>query len=178
MSGHSKWSTIKRHKGTVDANRGKIFSRLSRDITVATREHGDDISANSTLRAAVDKAKAENMPKANIERAIAKGAGKLPGVLVVETVYEGYGPGGIAFMVKCLTDNKNRTVSEVRSAFSKAGGSLGEAGSVAYIFSGIEMVPSFTIPLSESDAGQFEALYEELESLDDVVDIFTNVENR
>ena len=108
----------------------------------------------------------------------AKGAGKLPGVLVVETVYEGYGPGGIAFMVKCLTDNKNRTVSEVRSAFSKAGGSLAEAGSVAYIFSGIEMVPSFTIPLSKSDIGRFEALYEELESLDDVVDIFTNVENR
>ncbi len=119
MAGHSKWANIKRKKGTEDAKRGKLFTKLARDITVAAREGGGDVNANPTLRTAVDKAKSQNMPKANINRAIARGTGELSGVQIDEIAYEGYGPSGIAFLVQCLTDNKNRTVSQVRSIFNK-----------------------------------------------------------
>lgn len=134
MSGHSKWSTIKRKKGANDAARGKIFTRLAREIQVAAR-NGADPAANFTLRLAIDRARAENMPKENIERAIRRGAGLEKDVAEIEEVtYEGYGPHGVAIIVECLTDNRNRTISEVRRAFNRANGSLGEPNSVAWQF--------------------------------------------
>ncbi len=134
MSGHSKWSTIKHKKGAADAKRGKIFTKVIKEIIVAARMGGGDISGNPRLRAAVAAAKSENMPKDNIERAIKKGTGELEGVSYEEVRYEGYGPGGVAVLVEVLTDNKNRTVSEVRHIFSRSGGSMSEAGSVAWMF--------------------------------------------
>ena len=134
MSGHSKWSTIKRKKGAADAKRGKIFSRLSKDISLAAKAGGGDPDMNPKLRTALLKARAENMPAENIERAIKKGTGELPGGVYEEFVYEGYAPHGIAVVVEVTTDNKNRAASEVRSTFSKNGGNLGGAGSVAFMF--------------------------------------------
>ncbi|UCG81492.1 MAG: YebC/PmpR family DNA-binding transcriptional regulator [Desulfobacterales bacterium] len=134
MSGHSKWSTIKRKKGATDAKRGKIFSKLIKEITVAARMGGGDPDTNPRLRTAIAGAKAENMPKDNIERAIRKGTGALEGAAYEEVYYEGYGPGGAAVYVESLTDNKKRTVADIRHIFSKSGGSLGEAGCVAWMF--------------------------------------------
>ncbi len=134
MSGHSKWATIKRKKGSLDAARGKIFTKLARDIQVAARM-GADINTNFALRLAVDKAKAENMPKDNIERAVRRGAGlEKDAAEIEEIVYEGYGPHGIAVLVSCLSDNRNRTISDLRYQFNRANGSLGEPGSVAWQF--------------------------------------------
>ncbi len=143
MSGHSKWSTIKRKKAKVDAQRGKIFTRLIKEITVAAREGGGDPEANPRLRTAIDAAKAANMPMANIERAIKRGTGELPGVSYEEAVYEAYGPGGVALLIEVLTDNKKRTVAEVRHLVTKHNGSMGEAGSVAWQFEkkGLIQVP-------------------------------------
>jgi len=134
MSGHNKWSSIKHKKGAADARRGKIFSKLIKEITVSARMGGGDPNANPRLRAAITTAKTENMPKDNIERAIKKGTGELEGVNYEEIVYEGYAPGGAAVLVECLTDNKNRAVAEVRHLFSKSGGNLGENGCVAWMF--------------------------------------------
>lgn len=136
MSGHSKWANIKRKKGAEDARRGKIFTRLARDITMAAREGGSgDPAANPRLKIAIEKAKAENMPKENIERAIARGLGKLDeGEEMIEAIYEGYGPDGVAYLVETLSDNKNRTLSELKRVFNKAGGSLASAGSVLWQF--------------------------------------------
>lgn len=134
MSGHSKWSTIKRKKAVVDAKRGAIFTKIIREITVAARLGGGDPSANPRLRIAVNKAKENNMPNENIDRAIKKGTGELEGVTYEEVRYEGYGAGGVAVIVDCLTDNRNRTTPEVRKIFSRNGGNLGETGSVAYLF--------------------------------------------
>lgn len=134
MSGHSKWSTIKRKKAAVDAKRGKIFTRLAREITIAAREGGSDTDTNFRLRLAIDKAKAANMPKDNIERATARGAGGGKDDDLEEITYEGYAPHGVALLVQVLTDNRNRAVAEVRHVFNKQGGSLSEAGSVAWQF--------------------------------------------
>lgn len=134
MSGHNKWSSIKHRKGAQDAKRGKIFTKLIKEITVAARAGGGDADANPRLRAAVNAAKTENMPKDNIERAIKKGTGELEGVNYEESSYEGYGPGGAAVLVESLTDNKNRTVAEVRHIFNKYGGNMGENGCVAWMF--------------------------------------------
>ncbi len=134
MSGHSKWSTIKRKKSVVDAKRGALFTKIIREITVAARTGGEDINSNPRLRIAVMKAKENNMPSDNIERAIKKGAGTLDGVTYEEVRYEGYGAGGVAVMLDCLTDNRNRTTPEIRTIFSKNGGNLGESGSVSYLF--------------------------------------------
>ena len=134
MSGHSKWSTIKRKKGAADAKRGKVFTKIIKEIMVSARIGGGDINSNPRLRSAVLAAKAENMPKDNIERAIKKGTGELEGVNYEELIYEGYGPGGVAMMLEVLTDNKNRTVADVRHVFSKHSGSLGEAGCVSWMF--------------------------------------------
>ena len=135
MSGHSKWSSIKHKKGAVDAKRGKIFTKLIKEITVAARMGGSgDPDANPRLRTAIAAAKAENMPKDNIERAIKKGTGELEGVNYEESTYEGYGPGGAAVLVESLTDNKNRAVADIRHIFSKCGGNLGENGCVAWMF--------------------------------------------
>ena len=134
MSGHSKWSTIKRKKGAADAKRGKLFTKIIKEIMVAARFGGGDINMNPRLRTAVIEAKAENMPKENIERAIKKGTGDLEGVNYEELTYEGYGPGGVAMMLEVLTDNKNRTVADVRHVLSKYNGSLGETGCVSWMF--------------------------------------------
>ncbi len=134
MSGHSKWSSIKHKKGAADAKRGRIFTKVIKEITVAARMGGGDVDGNPRLRSAVLAAKAENMPKDNIERAIKKGTGELEGVSYDEIIYEGYGPGGVAMLVECLTDNKNRTVAEVKYIFDRHGGSLGSPGCVAWIF--------------------------------------------
>lgn len=135
MSGHSKWASIKHKKGAVDAKRGKIFTKLIKEITVATRMGGKDPEANARLRTAIAAAKAENMPKENIERGIKKGTGELEGSTYEEAIYEGYGPGGVAVLVEVLTDNKNRAVADVRHLFERHGGSLGAAGCVAWMFS-------------------------------------------
>lgn len=134
MSGHSKWSTIKRKKASTDAKRGKIFSKLNREITLAARTGGEDITINPRLRAVVLKARANNMPSDTIERAIKKGVGALEGVTYEEIRYEGYGPGGVAIMIDCLTDNRNRTTPEIKTILNKNNGTLGETGSVAYNF--------------------------------------------
>ncbi len=134
MSGHSKWSTIKRKKGAADAKRGVLFTRLSKDITLAAREGGGDIEMNSSLRLVVKKAKDSNMPSANIERAINKGIGNLPGFKYENYLYEGYGPNGVAIMMEVMTDNKNRTFPEIKHIMSKNGGSLGESGCVSWVF--------------------------------------------
>jgi len=134
MSGHSKWSTIKRKKGALDAKRGKIFTTIIKEITVAARNGGGDQSANPRLRQAILKAKGANMPQDNIKRAIKKGTGDLPGVNYEEFVYEGYAPGGVAILMEVLTDNKNRTVADIRHLMTKYGGNLGENGSVAWMF--------------------------------------------
>jgi YebC/PmpR family DNA-binding regulatory protein len=134
MSGHSKWHNIRLKKGKMDAERGKIFTKLAREVIVAAKEGGGNPDANARLRLAIQKARDASMPQENIKRAIQRGTGELEGVNYEELRYEGYGPGGAAVMVDALTDNKNRTVSEVRNIFSKAGGSLGESGCVAWIF--------------------------------------------
>jgi YebC/PmpR family DNA-binding regulatory protein len=134
MSGHSKWSSIKHKKAATDAKRGKIFTKLIKEITAAARMGGCDVDINPRLRTAILAAKSENMPKDNIERAIKKGTGDLEGVNYEESIYEGYGPGGAAVLIESLTDNKNRTVAEIRYIFSKAGGNMGENGSVAWMF--------------------------------------------
>lgn len=133
MSGHSKWANIKHRKGAQDAKRGKAFTKLIREITIAARE-SDDPNSNPRLRTAMLKARSLNMPSDNIERAIKKGSGNLDGYVYEEIRYEGYGPGGVAIMVDCLTDNKNRTAPEIRAIFSKSGGNLGETGCVSYLF--------------------------------------------
>nr|WP_320190049.1 YebC/PmpR family DNA-binding transcriptional regulator [uncultured Desulfobacter sp.] len=134
MSGHSKWSTIKHKKGAADKKRAKIFTKLIKEITVAARMGGGDPNANPRLRHAIDSAKAQNMPKDNVDRAIKKGTGDMDGVNYEEIIYEGYGPGGVAVMVECLTDNKNRTIADVRYIFNKAGGNVGTDGCVAWMF--------------------------------------------
>ena len=134
MSGHSKWSSIKHKKGALDAKRGKIFSKLIKEITVAARMGGGDPDGNPRLRSAIAAGKAENMPKDNIERAVKKGAGELEGVSYEETSYDGYGPGGVAVLVDCLTDNKNRAVADIKHIFERSGGNLGEPGCVAWMF--------------------------------------------
>lgn len=134
MSGHSKWSTIKHKKGKEDARRGKIFSKLIKEITVAARMGGGDPNGNPRLRSAILAAKAENMPKENIERAIKKGTGELPGVAYEEASFEGYGPGGVAVLIEALMDNRKRAVADIRHIFSKNAGNLGEAGCVSWMF--------------------------------------------
>jgi YebC/PmpR family DNA-binding regulatory protein len=134
MSGHSKWSSIKHKKGITDSRRGKIFTKLIKEITVAARMGGGDINSNPRLRTAVQAAKSENMPKENIERAVKKGTGELEGVFYEESIYEGYGPGGAAVYIESVTDNKNRAVADIRHILNKAGGNLGSNGCVAWMF--------------------------------------------
>jgi YebC/PmpR family DNA-binding regulatory protein len=134
MSGHSKWSTIKHKKGAADAKRGRLFTKLIREITMSAKQAGGAPESNPRLRKAIDDAKAVNMPADNIKRAVQRGTGELPGVSYEEITFEGYGPGGTAILVETLTDNKNRTLPEIRTIFSKHGGNLGEAGSVRFLF--------------------------------------------
>ena len=151
MSGHSKWSSIKHKKAATDAKRGKIFTKLIKEITIAARMGGGDPAANPRLRSAIAAAKNENMPKDNIERAIKKGTGELEGVSYEESIYEGYGPGGAAVLVESLTDNKNRAVADIRSIFNKSGGRLGENGCVAWMFEKKGYIAIETIAVDEDD---------------------------
>jgi len=179
MSGHSKWSSIKRKKGKLDAQRGRVFTRLIKEITVAARLGGGDENANPRLRKAIAEAKANNMPAANIERAIKRGTGELPGVNYEEVIYEGYGPGGAALMVEVVTDNKNRTVADLRHIFSKYGGNLAASGSVAWIFEKkgvIEIRPDVAsedeIMLAAIDAGA-----EDVKSDEELIEVLTAPED-
>lgn len=148
MSGHSKWSTIKRKKGAADAKRGQLFTKLAREITVAARQGIPDPESNFRLRLAVQKARGENMPKDNIDRAIQRAAGSDGGAQFDEVYYEGYGPGGVALMILTYTDNRNRTVGELRAALTRAGGTLGENGSVAWMFDNVGLI---TMPVGDHD---------------------------
>ncbi len=173
MSGHSKWSTIKRKKAAEDAKRGKLF-KLGREIEIAARE-GPDPDANFRLRLAVEKARAANMPKENIERAIRRGAGLEKGVALEEIVFEGYGPHGVAMLVEALTDNRNRTVAEVRRVFTRAGGSLGESGCVAWQF---DTKGYLTVLLNDQDPDKIlelaiEAGADDVEISDTIIEIYT-----
>jgi len=179
MSGHSKWHNIRRKKEAEDAKKSKIFSKMSRAIMVAARQGGEDPGKNSALRLAIDKAKEVRTPKENIERAISKGLGIADGLGYEEAVYEGYGPEGVAFMVKTLTDNNKRTVAEIRFIFEKSGGSLGAAGSTAYVFGADPKNPNFTVPItSKNTAEKLIRLIEELEDNDDVQAVYANYEFR
>ncbi len=157
MAGHSKWANIQHRKGAQDKKRGKLFTKLIREITVAAKMGGSDIDSNPRLRLAIDKAKGQSMPKDNIERAIKRGAGETDGADYQEIRYEGYGPGGTAVMVDCLTDNRNRTVAEVRHAFTKYGGNLGADGSVNYLF---DQVGQLLIPAGVDEEKLMEAAIE------------------
>ena len=178
MSGHSKWSTIKRKKGAADARRGAAFTQVSKDITLAAREGGGDHEMNPALRLAIKKAKAVNMPSANIERAINKGIGNLPGMKYENYIYEGYGPGGVAIMMEVMTDNKNRTVPDIRHIMSKNGGNLGESGCVNWMFE-----KKGTITLNKNGVDENIVLEKSLElgaddfgSDNDVIEITTSPE--
>ncbi|MCF7824993.1 MAG: YebC/PmpR family DNA-binding transcriptional regulator [Candidatus Marinimicrobia bacterium] len=175
MSGHSKWSTIKRKKAVVDAARGKIFTRVAKELTIAARAGGGDESANPRLRAAVATAKAANMPMANVERAIKKGTGELEGVIIEEILYEGYGPGGVALMMEVATDNRNRTVSELRHLLSKNGGNLANSGAVAWMFDtkGVIQIPAAGIDEDELMLIVLEAGAEDMSNEGDYFEVLT-----
>jgi len=173
MSGHSKWSTIKRKKAKADAERGKVFTRLIKEITIAAREGGGDESSNPRLRTAIAAAKDANMPAANIDKAIKRGTGELPGVSYEEGMLEGYGPGGVAIYIEILTDNRNRTIAEIRHDFTKHGGNLAESGAVAWMFEKKGLV---TVPKGELDEETLlmmvmDAGAEDLQSEDDMFEI-------
>jgi len=174
MSGHSKWSTIKRKKGAEDARRGKIFTRLARDIMVAARSGGDP-NANPTLRTAVEKARAANMPKDNIERAVKKGTGELAGGELEEITYEAYGLHGIPFLIQCLTDNRNRALADVRRVFNRHGGNMAEAGAVSWMFDtkGYITVEAADLDPDEVFMIAVEAGADDVEVSDDLIEIYT-----
>ncbi len=179
MSGHSKWATIRRKKGALDAKRGKIFTRLIREITIAARQAGGDPEGNPRLRLAIDNAKAANMPADNIERAIKKATGELEGSQITELTYEGYGPGGIAVLIEVATDNKNRTVAEVRHLFGKNGGNMGETGSVAWMFERKGMITVKRENKSEDEMMEIilEAGADDLATEEDFFEVTASLEN-
>lgn len=169
MSGHNKWSKIQHKKGAADAARGKVFTKIIREIMVAARDGGGDPDMNARLRTAILAGKDANMPKDNIDRAVKKGSGDLEGVSFVEATYEGYGPGGVAIVVDCLTDNKNRTVAEIRHIFSKAGGKIAESGSVSYLFKSKGIIEFDKEKINEEDLMEkaLDAGAEDVEAQDD-----------
>jgi YebC/PmpR family DNA-binding regulatory protein len=179
MSGHSKWSTIKHKKAITDARRGKLFTRLAREVTVAARAGGGDSDTNFGLRLAIDKAKAANMPKDNIERAVKRGTGELKGEELLELTYEGYAPNGVAVLVQVLTDNKNRTVAEIRRVLTRQGGTLAEAGAVAWQFErkgylaiAPDDVDEDTVFEVAVEAGADDVIFG-----DDMIEVYSNVED-
>ena len=179
MSGHSKWSTIKRKKGAKDAKRGAIFSRLSKDITLAARDGGGDIDMNAALRLMVKKAKASNMPNDNIDRAIKKGTGELPGIKYESYIYEGYAPYGVALLIEVFTDNKNRTVPEIRHLLTKNNGNLGESGCVSWMFEkkGIILVQKNNINEDQFLSDLFDLDIDDFGENEDEYEIFINPED-
>lgn len=181
MAGHSKWKNIQHRKGRQDALRGKVFTKISKEIYAAVRSGGDDPNTNSRLRAAIQKARQNNVPNSNIENTIKKASGNVDNVQYEEIVYEGYGPSGVAVMVECLTDNRNRTAAEVRHIFSKCGGNLGESGCVSYLF---ERKGIITVPLEDNGISEdelmlqaLEAGAEDIETEDGVAEIVTAPEH-
>jgi YebC/PmpR family DNA-binding regulatory protein len=179
MAGHSKWANIKHRKAAQDAKKGKIFTKIAKELTVAAKIGGSDPEMNPRLRVALDKAKSANMPKENVERAIKKGTGEGNDTIYYEVTYEGYGPGGVAILVNALTDNKNRTVAEVRSTLTKRGGSMGEAGCVAWLFEkkGVINVKKEVISEEEIMELAIEAGAEDVEINDDGYEIISEPEN-
>ncbi len=175
MSGHSKWASIKHKKGAIDAKRGKIFTKIIKEITVAAKLGGGDEEANPRLRTAIFKAKAANMPKDNIERAVKKGTGDLDGVVYTELTYEGYGPGGVALLIETLTDNKNRTAADVRSTLTKGGGTLGATGCVSYLFKRKGIIAFDSSKYSEDDifAAALDAGAEDVSLEGDSIEVIT-----
>lgn len=181
MSGHSKWATIKHKKAATDSKRGKLFTKLIKEVTVAARMGGGDASANPRLRLALDKARGANMPKDTVERAIKKGTGDIEGVNYEEITYEGYGPGGIAVMLTALTENRNRTVADVRHAFGKCGGNLGETGCVGFLFEHRGQIAVERQAIQDMDDLQMAAIEAGATDIDDadpdVLTIYTGPEN-
>ena len=176
MSGHSKWHSIRHKKGAADARRGKLFTSLIKEITVAARLGGGDPDGNPRLRAAMAAAKSNNMPAENIKRAVQKGTGELPGLSYEDAVYEGYGPGGVAILVEAVTDNKNRTVSEIRHAFSKFGGNLGQSGCVAHLFQrqGLILIDKSSTDEDDVMTVALEAGAEDMRDGGEVYEIYTS----
>ena len=175
MSGHSKWSTIKRKKGAEDARRGKIFTRIARDIMVAARDGGGDSGTNPALRLAIEKARGANMPKDNIERAIKKGTGELEGGNLEEITYEAYGPHGVPILIECMTDNRNRALADVRRIFNRQGGNMAEAGAVSWMF---DVKGYIAIERTNQDTDEIfmlavEAGAEDVEFSDDTIEVYT-----
>ena len=179
MSGHSKWSTIKHKKAAQDARRGKLFTRLAREITIAAREGGGNPDVNFRLRLAIDRAKAANMPKDNIERAIKRGTGELKGEELVEVMYEGYAPNGVALLVQALTDNKNRTVAEIRRTLTRQGGTLADAGSVVWQFDRKGYIAITPDGVDEDTVFEVavEAGAEDVVFSDDLIEVYADLEN-
>ncbi|MAF20573.1 MAG: YebC/PmpR family DNA-binding transcriptional regulator [Parcubacteria group bacterium] len=178
MSGHSKWQNIKHKKESTDQKRGKIFSKLSRLISVAAKEKGGDPESNSKLRMAMEKAREANMPKDNIERAIKKGTGQLAGAQIEEITYEAYGPAGIALIIEVITDNRNRIIAEIKNILSKFNSKLAETGSVKYMFNrqGEEWVAKYPLEVTdEKDEKQLAKLFNALDENDDVQEIYSNL---
>ncbi len=175
MSGHSKWHSIKHQKGVTDARRGQLFTKLTREIIIAAREGGGNTEANFRLRLAIQKARDSNMPMDNIDRSIKKGTGELEGGSLAELTLEGYGPNGIAILVSALSDNRNRTIQEVRSTFSRHGGSLGESGCVAWLFDskGLIMVKAESVDPDELALAAIDAGAEDVKVEDDYVEVYT-----
>lgn len=179
MSGHSKWATIKRKKGAADAKRGKLFTKIIRELSAASRQGGGDPNGNPRLRTVIDKAKAVNMPQENVDRAIKRGTGQLEGVTYEEHLYEGYGPGGAALILKILTDNRNRTISEVRNILNKNGGNMGETGCVSWIFKTLGVLHFNKSQFSEDQLMELvlEAGAEDLKDEEDTWDVMTKPES-
>ncbi len=177
MSGHSKWSNIKHQKGAADAKRGKLFSKISRLISVAVKEKGVDPESNPNLRAAIEKAKQANMPKENIERAIKRGAGQTGEAQMEEVIYEAYGPAGVAIIIQGITDNKNRTLAGIKEILNRHQAKMAEAGSVRYIFrrEGDEWIPNYQIEVEPKDKARLETLFEALDENDDIQEIYSNL---
>jgi len=179
MSGHSKWSTIKHKKAAKDAQRGKLFTRLAREITIAAREGGSAIDTNFNLRLAIDKAKSANMPKDNIERAIKRGTGELKGGELAEVTYEGYAPNGVALLVQVLTDNKNRAVADIRRVLTRQGGTLADAGAVAWQFERKGYIAITPDGMDEDDIFEIavEAGADDIVFSDDMIEVYTELDN-
>jgi YebC/PmpR family DNA-binding regulatory protein len=179
MSGHSKWATIKRKKAVTDAKRGKAFTQIIKEIIIAARMGGGDLKGNPRLRLAVDKAKGANMPADNIKRAIQKGTGELPGIIYEDVTYEGYGPGGVALIIESVTDNKNRTVSEIRNILERHNGKLGASNSVAYMFHRKGVMRILKTALNEDDMMSLalDSGADDMKTEDDMYEIYTSPEN-
>ena len=179
MAGHSKWANIKHRKGAQDAKRAKVFTRLIREITVAARQGGSDVESNPRLRSAITTARGSNMPNDTIEKAIKRGTGEIEGMVIEEVNYEGYGPGGVAVLVECQTDNKNRTTSEVRHCFSKYNGNLGANGCVSYIFDrkGVIVLDGTACEMDAAEEAAIEAGAEDIEQDGDIITVTTAMED-